>query len=184
METHQLTLARLILNDKRRLKILKAVRSESKSSRPLFVAAGFVRNAVWDWLNDYDESTKLNDVDVIYFDGTESTDLAANAIEHLLSDAEPAYAWQVKNQAKMHNRNGDRPYSNIVDAMSFWPEKETAVAVRLTDTDELEVISAFGLDTLFQGQITYNPQRSKEIFLSRVANKGWCETWPKLKVVL
>ncbi|MBF4328231.1 nitrate reductase, partial [Vibrio anguillarum] len=37
-----------------------------------YIAAGFVRNLVWDSLHDFNEPTPLNDVDVIYFERTES----------------------------------------------------------------------------------------------------------------
>lgn len=31
----------------------------------------------------------------------------------------------VKNQARMHLRNGDRPYQSATDAMRYWPETAT-----------------------------------------------------------
>jgi hypothetical protein len=94
----------------------------------------------------------------------------------------PNLNWQVRNQALMHIRNGDAPYRNSVDAMGYWPEKETAIAIRLNDKLEYECVSAFGLDSLFNLKISHNPARPKKLFVSRVEGKNWLATWPLLKV--
>lgn len=90
---------------------------------------------------------------------------------------------EVKNQAVMHRRNGDSPYSSSTDAMTFWPEKETAVGVQLSYGSIIEVSAPFGLETLFSGHITHNPKRPKSVFIERVQSKGWVLKWPRLKVV-
>ena len=77
----------------------------------------------------------------------------------------PELNWQVRNQALMHKRNGDKPYLNIIDAMSYWPEKETAVAIKKINNKEYKCISAFGLNTLFDLKVTHNPKRSIESFM-------------------
>nr|WP_246616531.1 nucleotidyltransferase family protein [Thaumasiovibrio subtropicus] len=147
-----------------------------------WIAAGFVRNLVWDALHDYTEPTSLNDIDVVYFDDEQCDPKQDLSLEALLKVAMPALNWQVRNQARMHERNKDRPYTSVVDAMRFWPEKETAVAVRLTNDGELEWISSWGFDSLFRGDVTYNPARPAAVFLSRVENKQWLTRWPKLRL--
>ncbi|HGF5111023.1 TPA: nucleotidyltransferase family protein, partial [Vibrio parahaemolyticus] len=72
-----------------------------------YIAAGFVRNLVWDALHDFKVFTPLNDVDVIYFDPAESNPNAYLAYESQLRDRMPQLRWQVRNQVKMHERNGD-----------------------------------------------------------------------------
>ncbi len=94
-----------------------------------YIAAGFVRNLVWDSLHNFNEPTPLNDVDVIYFDPIEFNSSAHLDYEELLKARMPQLKWQVRNQATMNERNGDEPYQSSLDAMSYWPEKETAVAV-------------------------------------------------------
>lgn len=145
-----------------------------------FVAAGFIRNLVWDKLHSL-PMTSLNDVDVIYFDPEEMFN--ASEIEAKLRVFNPALNWEVKNQAIMHLRNGDAPYQSSVDAMRYWPEKETAIGVRLLQDNSFEWVAAFGIESLFQLHVTHNPARTKEIFLNRVHRKEWLVQWPNLRVI-
>ena len=145
-----------------------------------YVAAGFVRNMVWDYIHGYD-FTPLNDVDVIYFDkvGQCSTD----SIQRQLSLLRPSVNWEIKNQAFMHIRNGDKPYTNSADAMTYWPEKETAVGIRLSEDGEIELSAPFGTRSLFKGHITFNPKRPFSIFQQRLWSKKWTAKWPRLRVM-
>ena len=147
-----------------------------------YLAAGFVRNLVWDHLHSKETSTPLSDVDVIYFDEMEVDSDTYLALEAQLTEMMPQLNWQVRNQAHMHERNGDRPYQSSVDAMSFWPEKETAVAVRKMSGHEYECVSAFGFDSLFALQITHNPKRARDVFETRIKRKRWLDIWPRLSV--
>lgn len=171
-------LADLIQRDPQRMKILTSVASLMLPD--CYVAAGFVRNCVWDHLHGYSH-TPLSDLDVIYFDQEQQYD--SMQIQQQLAALQPSVNWQVKNQAIMHKRNGDRPYASSEDAMRHWPEIETAIAVRLTLQGNVEVCAPFGVQSLFSGFISHNPKRSKVAFESRVAAKNWLAIWPKLKVV-
>jgi hypothetical protein len=64
----------LIKRDKLRLDALESVFLLNLPQ--CYLAAGFVRNLVWDYLHNKDSSTPLNDFDVIYFDPNEDDDLA------------------------------------------------------------------------------------------------------------
>jgi hypothetical protein len=167
----------LILSDEKRMAALQAV--SSLNLPDCFIAAGFVRNMVWDYLHGY-ISTPLNDVDLIYFEKAQSMD--PDRILEKLQQLLPEFNWEVKNQVVMHLRNGDSPYSSSTDAMTFWPEKETAVGVRLVSGSVIEVVALFGLDSLFSGYITHNPKRSQAVFAERVQSKGWLQKWPQLKI--
>ena len=147
-----------------------------------YLAAGFVRNLVWDHLHGYSEPTPLNDVDVVYFDPDEDDPNQYLLYERQLTQMLPLFNWQVRNQALMHLRNGDNPYSDTLDAMSYWPEKETAVGVRLNSRGEYECIAAFGFESLFALQLTPNPKRPLSLFTERVNGKNWLSHWPKLQV--
>lgn len=146
-----------------------------------YLAAGFVRNLVWDHLHQKKCATELSDLDVIYFDPSESNAHAYLEYEVRLQAMMPHVTWQVRNQARMHERNHDAPYLSSLDAMHYWPEKETAVAVRKAD-DSYECISAFGLESLFNLHVTYNPIRHREVFEHRIKSKGWLTQWPALIV--
>ncbi|MGF1735765.1 nucleotidyltransferase family protein [Photobacterium satsumensis] len=147
-----------------------------------YLAAGFVRNLVWDHLHGYIEPTPLNDLDVVYFDPDEDDPSLYLAYERRLAKMLPGCQWQVRNQALMHHRNGDTPYLSTLDAMSYWPEKETAVGVRRNGFGEYEWIAAFGFESLLALYLTPNPKRPLSLFTERVNGKGWLEHWPKLQV--
>ncbi|MBU2899214.1 nucleotidyltransferase family protein [Vibrio hepatarius] len=172
----------LIKQDQVRLSALDCV---SKLNLPqCYIAAGFVRNLVWDSLHNFDPLTPLNDVDVIYYEQHELDSNTYLNYEAKLKECMPEVNWQVRNQASMHERNGDLPYLSTLDAMSFWVEKETAVAVRKVGLDQYECISSFGFESLFDYCITYNPKRSRETFENRVNSKGWLVRWSSLRVAL
>ncbi|MEZ9701328.1 nucleotidyltransferase family protein [Vibrio sp. 10N.261.46.E12] len=147
-----------------------------------YVAAGFVRNLVWDHLHGYASPTPLNDIDVIYFDPIDTSYESELRYETLLQQQLPEMNWQVRNQAGMHIRNNDKPYQGALDAMSYWPEKETAVAVKQSQNGDIECISSFGLESLFDLKITPNPKRNRKLFAQRVQSKNWLTQWPKLTI--
>ncbi|CAH0540197.1 nucleotidyltransferase family protein [Vibrio marisflavi] len=171
----------LMLEDAMRIRALKHVRALNLPD--CYIAAGFVRNMIWDHLHGFSLATPLNDVDVIYFAPDNLQSEQDIHYEQSLSALMPEINWQVRNQATMHTRNNDKPYKNSIDAMSYWVEKETAVAVRLLSDNKLDFISAFGYEHNFRGTITYNHRRTIDTFNHRVSSKKWLTTWPKLQVV-
>ncbi|MDD2059113.1 nucleotidyltransferase family protein [Pseudomonas putida] len=74
-----------------------------------WIGAGFVRNAVWDYLHGRDSSPVSTDVDVIWFDAKRCTPDQDDALEAILRDLDPNVMWSVKNQARMHVQN-DKSY--------------------------------------------------------------------------
>ena len=142
------------------------------------IAAGFVRNMVWDKLHQHSPLTPLNDVDLIYFDPDDTRE--SRDLESQLNSVS-SLPWSVKNQARMHARNGDKPYASTEHAMSFWVEVETAVGVRLRSDQSIEIVAPLGVSPLFDYTVTINPKRPKWTeFLARIKDKQWLERWPKL----
>jgi len=172
---------RLLKQDKCRLQALQCV--QQLGLPQCYLAAGFVRNLVWDHLHHYSPSTPLSDVDVIYFDAHESSTDKYQEYELILHRCMPQLNWQVRNQAKMHVRNGDRAYKSTLDAISYWSEKETAIAVQALISGEIQCIAAFGVDSLFNLQISHNPKRAYDTFKNRVDSKGWLAQWPNLTLL-
>ncbi|EPC5614296.1 nucleotidyltransferase family protein [Yersinia ruckeri] len=144
------------------------------------LAAGFVRNRVWDSLHNYHQATPLNDIDLVYFDRENCSAERDKWLEsHLLTQS--PLPWSVKNQARMHLRSGRPPYASTQDAISYWVEIETAIGVRLEQDDTLTLIAPFGLHALFDSTITFNPKNGDlATFHQRVAEKGWLIQWPNL----
>jgi hypothetical protein len=146
------------------------------------IAAGFVRNLVWDILHRKKEPTPLNDIDLIYFDPNDVSESAEKMFEGKLKSISNL-PWSVKNQARMHVRNKDAPYFSTIDAMSYWVEVETAVGVTLPDSGDIEILAPFGVSNLFKNTVTFNDKRQNlEDFYRRVEKKQWLSHWPNLTV--
>jgi len=177
---HEAVIKHWVENDPVRMEALTIAAAQELPGWCL--AAGFVRNLVWDKLHDFSLSTPLNDIDLIYFDQQDMSDSRDREIEGELRAASKL-PWSVKNQARMHERNRDRPYTSTEDAISFWVEVETAVGASLADDGEVIIVAPFGVKPLFELSITLNPKRPKRTdFEARIYNKQWLQTWPRLVV--
>jgi hypothetical protein len=147
-----------------------------------WIGAGFVRTAVWDALHGRAPSLS-GDVDVVWFDATRADPSEDARIEAGLRRLAPEIDWSVRNQARMHRRNGDAPYASTQDAMRHWPETATAVAARRSAGDTVEVIAPYGLDDLIALRLRPTPRFGTErrtVFETRAAAKRWRERWPLL----
>ncbi len=167
-----------------RLRLLRVVRDLHLPDT--WIAAGAVRNSVWDHLHGFTNPSPLNDVDVIWFDPSDASAERDAELEATLRDRCPGPAWQVRNQSRMHLRNGDPPYRDSLDAMRHWPETATAVAARLCDDDRIEVITGFGPEDLLDLVLRPTPTglQRLEAFWERVESRGWLRIWPRLRVLI
>ncbi len=80
---------------------------------------------------------------------------------------------------------GDAPNASAVDAMRFWPETATAVAVRRTADGPCEIAAPPGLKDLFGLVLRPAPRFRGEKFavvVDRARTKGWMENWPLLQL--
>ena len=150
-----------------------------------WIGAGFVRDAVWGHLHGYEMLDAKGDVDVVWYGAASPQADLDRRVEQQLRGAMPGMLWSVKNQARMHHRNGDGPYSSVADAMRHWPETATAIAVRLRSSGSIDVNSPLGLDDLFSLRLRPTPSflaDRTEIFLDRVSSKRWLERYPRLSL--
>ncbi len=203
-------LSKIIHRDPFRMDCLRALSALNLPQG--YLGAGFVRNAIWDDLHNKARPTPLNDIDVVYFSdeitvpqskvsventieslsqpGVQAGVLSEakaqeKAFEHELARFVPNANWQVKNQARMHLAHGHAPYKSYSEAISYWIEQETCVAVRLLANDDVDILAPFGLEANFAGTISINPKYPRpDVFEQRVVSKSWPKVWPLLKVVL
>jgi hypothetical protein len=150
-----------------------------------WIGAGFVRNAVWYHLSGQDtEALPPADLDVVFHDRAIVTAEQDAALEAALSIAAPDLPWSVRNQARMHERNGHRPYRDVADALAHWVETATAIAARLGPKG-VEILAPFGVDDVLNMIVRPVPAyRSKpEVLRARLEAKGWLMRWPRLRVV-
>lgn len=147
-----------------------------------WIGAGFVRNRVWDALHSYAAPTPPGDLDVVYHDPLDAGRGRDRALERRLSAVLPA-RWSVKNQARMHRRNGHPPYGSTAAAVACWPETATAVAARRTAAG-IELLAPFGVADLLALRVRPTPCGADrpDIFRARIAAKRWQELWPRLAV--
>lgn len=153
-----------------------------------WIAAGFVRNAVWDHLHRRSPSVMSGDIDVIWFDRDRCDAQYDRQLEARLRRLEPSahIVWSVKNQARMHARNGDAPYESATDAMRYWPETATAIGARRLAAGDCEIAAPLGLDDLL-GLILRPTQgfreRKRAIYDERLRAKAWRAHWPLLTMI-
>lgn len=149
-----------------------------------YIAAGYIRNLVWDILHGYPVRTALDDVDVVYFDISNLSEETEKELERVLRSYSNKYKWSVKNQARMHLLKNVNQYLSVEDAMRRWPETATAVGIRLDQHDNLEILAPHGLEDLFNLRIRQSPYfADKEFFLQRIINKQWLRKWPLVQIV-
>ncbi|MTH15715.1 hypothetical protein GKZ88_09040 [Flavobacterium sp. LC2016-01] len=146
-----------------------------------WIGAGFIRNKVWDILHEI-KTTKLNDIDVVFFDENNISENLEKEIEQKLADINPMVKWSVKNQARMHLRNNHLKYSHTENAISFWPETATAIAVRLNSDYEIEILAPHGLNDLFNLIVKPTPNFNLAIFQERLNEKQWKKQWINLNI--
>ena len=152
------------------------------------IGAGFIRNMVWDHLHGRHSDCRAADIDVLYFDADRPDPQRERRLEAALAAQAPGFRWSVRNQARMHRRNGDSPYGSVADAMRHWPETATAIAAHRTGAHSIAaqctLIAPFGTADLF-GLIlrpaSANPAKLAA-FRSRMERKRWRERWPGLRV--
>ena len=169
---------KIIENDIWMLNILKVVRDLKLND--CWIGAGFVRNKIWD-VKHKKSRTKLNDIDVIYFDKSNISETYDLQLENKLRN-KGNYNWSVKNQARMHIRNQQKSYNNSLDAISYWPETATALAVRLNNIDKIKYIAPYQLKDLFNLIVRPTPNFDIKTYKKRMEKKKWNVEWPKLKI--
>ena len=146
------------------------------------IAAGFVRNRVWDHLHGIVPPRPPADIDVLYFDPADVSRDSEAAHEKRLQALLPA-PWQVRNQARMHVWKDLPPHRDTADAMTYWLETVTAVGVRLEADDRLTVVAPLGTDDLLGlccRPTAFGRTRRHE-YEARVAAKRWRELWPRVR---
>lgn len=172
----------MIENDVYMTSILKAV--EKLKLEDCWVCAGFIRNKVWDVLHNI--KTPLNDIDVIYFDTTNTSSEVEKQLEKELETLLPNRPWSVKNQARMHLISGFSPFTSSYDGVAHFPETPTAIAVRLCNL-ELEIMAPYGIQDLFEMKVKpttifQNNDELHSIYVERIKKKKWDDIWENLSI--
>ena len=162
------------------LEIIRSLQLEDS-----WLAAGSIRNFIWNILSGKPGFDTETDVDVIFFDPTVSYEKTLQ-LEMELRKTFPAYSWELKNQVYMHIHSpNSQPYTSSKDAMSKYPECCTAIGLRLLENDKLELFAPYGLADIraFQGRPTpyfLADAERKKLYMERICKKNWQAKWPQL----
>ena len=180
-------LIELIRSDVAMMQALAAVRALDLPD--CWIAAGFVRNRVWDHLHNYAEPTPPNDIDVVYFDPDNLEEAAEKRLEAALQSHRSGEPWSVKNQGRMALVNGDPPYRDTAHALMHWCETPTPVGARLDAGGRVEITAPLGIDDLFDLIVRPTPHAKRhpekfEQYRMRMAKKNWPRHWPKVRVLM
>ncbi|MBD8070020.1 nucleotidyltransferase family protein [Bacillus sp. PS06] len=175
----------LIQEDKWMMEIL--ITSKKLNLPDWWVCAGFVRTKIWDVLHDFSQRTPLPDVDVVYYDPTNTNESYEKELEKKLKLYRSDIPWSVKNQGRMHVINNNPPYSSSLDAISKFPETVTALGVTLDANDNLILIAPCGIHDVINMEVNPTPyfMETKErmvIYEERIRKKNWQSIWDKIKV--
>ena len=150
-----------------------------------WIGGGFVRNATWDHLSGQDTEALLPaDLDVVFHDTAIKSAEQDAGFEAALLFVAPGLPWSGRNQARMHERNGHRPYRDVADSLAHWVETATAIAVRLGPKG-VEILAPFGVDDSLGMIVRPSPayQAKPEVLRARLETKAWRRRWPALRLV-
>jgi uncharacterized protein len=175
-----ISVADIIAQDPVGMKQLRAVRTLGLPD--WCIAAGFVRNRVWDHLHGITPPRPPADIDVLYYEASDLAKETEQAFEARLASLLPA-PWQVRNQARMHLWKNLPQHTSTSDAMTYWLETVTAVGVRLENDDSLTVVAPLGTDDLLG--LCCHPtafgRARRDEYEARIASKRWRVLWPKVR---
>ena len=182
MGRYEAQLQKIIKEEEHIMSILEAVGRLQLSDA--WVSAGLIRNKVWDVMHGIE--TPIHDIDVIYYDSGDFSLETEKALEYTLAAILPNEPWSVKNQARMHLKNGFPPYSSSYDGVAHFTETPTAIAVRL-DKGEFQIMAPYGLKDLFGNKVRPTPYFQRDgsfwpVYRKRMEEKRWDRIWTGLSI--
>lgn len=154
------------------------------------LGSGAIYNTVWNSLTGRPALTGIKDADVVYFDDSDLSYEAEDAVIRRAAvrfDGLPIPV-EVRNQARVHiwfPQKFGTPYPQLrssAEMMLYFASRTHAVSARLEADDSISIFSPFGLDDIFAFRVTPNTaldnRRTHEAKAER--NKA---IWPELTVI-
>ena len=164
------------------------VKAADSGMRNYYITAGCIAQTVWNYQTKRDLTYGISDIDFIYYDGSDLSYEAENAvIEHINGVIRADIKTDIKNQARVHLWYGRHfgydiePYISVEDAINTYPTTATAVGVRLENA-MLKVYAPFGLNDLFGMTVRANKTKiTPEIYYNKT--EKWKSKWSELTVI-
>lgn len=179
-------LKKLLTADQEMMAILRII--DGLGLPDAWLAAGMVRNFIWNSLSNQRAFDRETDLDLVFFDPAVSYEESL-ALEADLQARYPDYQWEVKNQVYMHRHSPKTsPYTSARDAITKYPERCTAIAIKLDAKGQVQVFAPYGLDDIISFTIRPTPHfladpDRLQVYQDRLAKKNWQQKWPSLKIV-
>lgn len=183
-------------NDKKLIQIIKQqdwLMSALSNVRDLklpdwYIAAGAIRNTVWNYLHSYSTTPYQQDIDVVYFDVSDMNGEKEKASEVILKKKSPNFHWEVVNQAKAHlfEHGPKLAVKSSCESIAYWSETPTCVGIRLEKNERFTICAPHGLNDLLNLIVRPVPKPYQDLILykERIRNKNWNKFWPQLKIIV
>ena len=153
-----------------------------------YIAAGAIRNTVWNYFHGFPTESNQNDIDVVYYDSADLQSKNEKIIEEKLK-SKLNLNWEVVNQARAHLFKQDsgkiRPAAkNSYDALTYWTETPTSIGIRLEKNGKFTICAPHGLNDLMKMKVRPPPPPYQDLILykTRMKEKKWKKIWPKLQI--
>jgi hypothetical protein len=154
-----------------------------------YLAAGCLFQTVWNVLDGRDPEHGINDYDLIYFDDSDLSWDAEDAVIRRCAEAfgDLGVEVEVRNQARVHLWYEDHfgvPYAPLrssAEAVDRYAAHACRVAVR-SSGGRFQVYAPSGLDDLFAFVVRPNPVVApRDVYEAKAAR--WAALWPRLEVL-
>ena len=151
------------------------------------LVSGALYNTVWNCLTGRQPGHGINDIDLFYFD---DTDISYEAEDAVIRRAAPAFAHlplevEIRNQACVHlwypQKFGRQcpQYLNSAHSVAYFASKTHAVGVWLARDESLELVAPFGVAPIFQFRIVPNRAMDNRVTHEQKGQRA-LGCWPEL----
>ena len=153
------------------------------------LVAGCLYQTVWNALTGRARGTGIKDYDLIYYDASDLSWEAEDAVIQQVAAAtrDCPGPVQVRNQARVHLWFADRfgsPYpqlSTADESLNYYASIVHSVGVRLEDDGTLDVVAPFGLEDMFAMHIRPNYALANAASHTAKAERAKA-TWPEVTI--
>lgn len=153
------------------------------------IVSGVLYNTVWNHLTGRDSGHGVKDVDLFYFDATDLSYEAEDAIIRsaaMLFEGLPAPI-EIRNEARVHlwfEERFGQPYPQLASsaqALGYFAARTHAVGLRLDSSGWPEVVAPFGLDDIFSFRLTPNRVLDNRRTYEEKAARA-SQNWPEIEI--
>ena len=182
-KNYELQIIKIIENEAWLIDILKEIRELKLND--WYVAAGSIRNTIWNVLHGFSSNKNLKDIDIVYFDKSNLSKEKEQEIELILKLKNPKFIFFFINQARKHSIHPGLKINSSCESIDYWSETPTCIGVRLEENNKLTICAPHGLHDLMNliVQPIPKPYQDLELYKKRIEQKKWKNIWPRLKIV-